>query len=130
VLRHTAKQRLRASLQAVKLALRRRMHDPLPARCVAAIGSARVLRVPRGANQCPYSRAIPNRGNALLAADATATQSEESHHLGEDEPNCGTLASSTANLASVARTAVSRQDPRQEPGAVVPHAGICAGGPG
>ncbi len=30
VMRHTAKKRLRATLQAVKLALRRRMHEPLP----------------------------------------------------------------------------------------------------
>ncbi len=40
------------------------------------------------------------------------------------------IAGKTADFASVARTAVSRHDPRQEPGAVVPHAGICAGGPG
>ncbi len=38
----------------------------------------------------------------LLVYVDDATQSEESHHLGEDEPNCGRLASSTANLASVA----------------------------
>jgi RNA-directed DNA polymerase len=124
VMRHTAKKRLRATLQAVKLALRLRMHEPLPAQ------GAWVLRVPRGANQCPYSRAIPDRGNALLAADAAAPQSEEPDHLGADEATGGPLASSTANLASVARTAVLRHDPRQEPGAVVPHAGICAGGPG
>ena len=28
----------------------------------------------------------------------------------------------------IAQRAATRQDPRQEPGAVVPHAGICAGG--
>ena len=30
--------------------------------------------------------------------------------------------------ASLSRLAVRHHDPRQEPGAVVPHAGICAGG--
>jgi RNA-directed DNA polymerase len=36
----------------------------------------------------------------------------------------------TPHLASVPRATPARHDPRQEPGAVVPHAGICAGGAG
>src|SRR3954469_21505733 len=38
------------------------------------------------------------------------------------------MATSTANSAPLARAAVRRYHPRQEPSAVVPHAGICAGG--
>src|ERR1039458_7658526 len=38
------------------------------------------------------------------------------------------MATSTANPAPVARAAICRHHPRQEPSAVVPHAGICAGG--
>src|ERR1700682_2223742 len=38
------------------------------------------------------------------------------------------MATSTSNPASLARRAIPRSYPRQEPSAVVPHAGICAGG--
>src|SRR3954447_2279256 len=38
------------------------------------------------------------------------------------------MATSTADPAPLARAAVRRYYPRQEPSAVVPHAGICAGG--
>ena len=35
---------------------------------------------------------------------------------------------SNARFTALARRALLRQNPRQEPSAVVPHAGICAGG--
>src|SRR3954468_2716475 len=38
------------------------------------------------------------------------------------------MATSTADPAPLARAAIRRHHPRQEPSAVVPHAGICAGG--
>jgi hypothetical protein len=40
------------------------------------------------------------------------------------------LASASAYLSSLPIRAIGRDDPRQEPGAVVPLAGICAGGGG
>jgi hypothetical protein len=40
------------------------------------------------------------------------------------------VASSAPYQASVSRATPTRDDPRQEPGAGVPHAGICAGGAG
>src|SRR6478609_3279516 len=38
------------------------------------------------------------------------------------------MATPAADPASLARAAIRRHHPRQEPSAVVPHAGICAGG--
>ena len=48
--------------------------------------------------------------------------------MGPDEPPHSSMAATHPSLSSISRGALSRQDPRQEPGAVVPHAGICAGG--
>jgi hypothetical protein len=46
----------------------------------------------------------------------------------EDDADRGALVAQPETPASLSRLAVRRHDPRQEPGAVVPLAGICAGG--
>ena len=48
--------------------------------------------------------------------------------MGANEAADGPLASARSPQASTSRRAVPRHDPRWEPGAVVPLAGICAGG--
>ena len=48
--------------------------------------------------------------------------------MAEDDADRGALGAQPETPASLSRLAVRRHDPRQEPGAVGPLAGICAGG--
>ena len=61
---------------------------------------------------------------ALPAAAKPAAQAD----VAEDDADRGALAAQSEATATLSRVAVRRNDLRQEPGAVVPHAGICAGG--
>jgi len=60
----------------------------------------------------------------------TTAQSAPSHDLAADVSTRYPVASRTPYYTSLSRATPTRYDPRQEPGAVVPHAGICAGGAG
>jgi RNA polymerase sigma factor (sigma-70 family) len=51
------------------------------------------------------------------------------HQLGADEPPRKPMATTRPRDASLPGNALCRQNPRQEPSAVIPHAGICAGPP-
>jgi hypothetical protein len=59
-----------------------------------------------------------------------APESKPPPELGSDEANDRRIASATPNYSSLSSTALWRYDPRQEPGALAAHAGICAGGAG
>jgi hypothetical protein len=48
--------------------------------------------------------------------------------VAEDDADCGALAAQPEAAAPLSRLAVRCHDPRWEPGAVVPLAGICTGG--
>ncbi len=67
-------------------------------------------------------------GGATLAQGAAAPQPAHTPQLDTDGPHHQTMATTRPTTASLPRRALRRQNPRQEPSAVIPHAGICAGG--
>jgi hypothetical protein len=66
----------------------------------------------------------------LLVSHLTTAQPAPSHDLAAEVSTRDPVAARTPYDASVSRATPTRYDPRQEPGAVVPHAGIWAGGAG
>ena len=76
---------------------------------------------------CPRSAEV-RPGDAALVQGATAPQPAHTPHLATDEPHRDSMATTRPCEASIPRHAVRRQNPRQEPSAVILHAGICAGG--
>src|SRR5271165_1210536 len=71
---------------------------------------------------------VLQRDTLALAAFASAAQSEGVPELGEIHPPYRPVLSANQNPAPAAVTPLRRQDPREEPGALAAHAGICAGG--
>jgi hypothetical protein len=71
---------------------------------------------------------MPIYNPALLAALPTAAQPAASADVPEDDAARGSLVAQPETPAPLSRLALRRHDPRWEPGAVVPLAGICAGG--
>jgi hypothetical protein len=63
-----------------------------------------------------------------MAVCSSETQSAQSTHLGAHATAVGPLDPIPQDPSPLARRALRRQDPRQEPSAVVPLARICAGG--
>ena len=130
VRRKTIAQRLRKKLQAVKETLRRRMHWPIPQQGAwlksVLLGHYRYYAVPR--NESLHS--IPRRHHALLVSDAAPTQSAPPDDMAAHVRPRRALAAQTPYPSSVSRATLVRHNPRQEPGAVVPHAGIVRGVPG
>ena len=97
---------------------------------MAAQRAARPLPVLRSASQWPGLGAIPRPGEAALVYGASAPQPEAQGHLGADGPSGQPVAAQSANHSSSSRPTSARHYPRQEPSAVAPLAGICAGGAG
>jgi hypothetical protein len=73
---------------------------------------------------------MPRHHHALWVSDAAPTQSAPPDDMAAQVRPRRALATHTPYPASVSCATLVRHDPRQEPGAVVPHAGICAGGAG
>jgi len=97
-------------------------------RAVAADRAARALPVLRGADKLPLAQCnAASRG--LVMATRTPTQ-EPAHplHLGTVLPDRRAIPPASPNPTSLAKRATVRQYLREEPSAVVPLAGICAGG--
>jgi hypothetical protein len=63
-----------------------------------------------------------------VAAQSLAAESARLRQLGAHEPLRGHLAPGGPHQSSVSKRAFWREDLRREPSAVVPLAGICAGG--
>jgi hypothetical protein len=103
---------------------------PASTRPGAVVGErgARTSRLLLRAWQPPGSQRLPNPGQPALATGASASQPASSPELGSDSPPDHSVAAACPNTASLSRGALRRSYPRQEPSAVVPHAGICAGG--
>jgi hypothetical protein len=101
-----------------------------PAGSLAAQCAVGALALLWGAAQRRPAHGVPRDGQALLGSDAPPTESAVPADLAADGRPRGTLASYTAHLSPVSRATPVRHDPRQAPGAGVPHAGICAGGVG
>ena len=95
---------------------------------LARLRRTRSSRLLRGTDQRPRARSIQNQHRQKLVSLAPATQPAPATQLGTDGSNRKPLASSGSYHSSLASTAPDRQHPRQEPGAVVLHAGIRAGG--
>ncbi len=105
-------------------------HASAPPRTGAMVGErrARTSRVLRRARQLPGRRPIPHPGRLALAARASASWPAAPLELGADETPHRSVAPACSHPASLSRDALRRSYSRQEPSAVVPHAGICAGG--
>ncbi len=63
-----------------------------------------------------------------MVQEATASKPAHSSQLGEDEPPRDSMATAGSHDAPLTERALQRHYSRQEPSAVVPHAGNCAGG--
>src|SRR5512132_615988 len=90
--------------------------------------AARPLRLLRRARQLRRGKRSPVPGDQALAQAATPPQPAGPVELGPDETDREPMATKTTRDASLPGGALRRQNLRQEPSAVVPHAGICAGG--
>ena len=88
---------------------------------------ARAPRLLRRARQQRRHRGLPQPSDAALVQGASAPQPAHPPHLEADVPPRRPLAATRPHPASLPTRALRRPHPRQEPSAVVPHAGICAG---
>jgi RNA-directed DNA polymerase len=88
-------------------------------------GTPRLLR---RARQHPPSRGLPRPARAALVRGAAAPWPATPPQLAADAPLRGAMAPSRPHHPSLARSAIRRPHPSQEPSALAAHAGICAGG--
>src|SRR5882762_3120062 len=76
----------------------------------------------------PEPVVVLQRGAMALAQVAQTTQPACIHELGEVHQRHRPLLPVDQDTASTAMSPFRRQNPREEPGALAAHAGICAGG--
>jgi hypothetical protein len=127
--RVTISKRMRAKLREVKKQLLRHRHLPVPEQ------GRWLASVVRG--HCAYY-AVPGNSEAIRAFRTQAVRhwyralrrrSQRTRpELGTHGPPRHPVAAASPDHASMAKRAIRRPHPRQEPSAVVPLAGICAGG--
>ncbi len=94
------------------------------ARGMATQRGARTPRLLRRARQHRGSGSFPHPGHPELVQGATASQPAHPAELAADEPAGEPMAPTSPRETPLPRSAFRRQHPRQEPSAVVPHAGI------
>ena len=127
--RKTISKRMRAKLAEVKDQLKRRRHQPIPeqGRWLASVvrGHLAYYAVPGNSDAIG---GLPRPGDPALVQGASAPQPAHPPHLGPDAPPRASMAPARPHPAPLTRRALRRPHPRQEPSAVVPLAGICAGG--
>ena len=82
----------------------------------------------RRARQHRFDHGLPRPDPVALDSDAPAPEPTPPHDLGALQPDREEMAAPCPHRASLPQRALRRQDPRQEPGALIPHAGICPGG--
>src|SRR5713226_6680315 len=95
---------------------------------MAAIGTSRTLPLLRGVREHPSAQGVSLRGPADLAMGSEATQSESQGDLGAHDAPGEAVAATGAYLSPLPIAEHGRYYSRQEPGAVVRHAGIRGGG--
>jgi len=78
----------------------------------------------------PQRGLVLRPGSRPVAADASAPQPTVIYELGEDAPSRRPILPADQDPTSDALSPLRRQNPREEPGALAAHAGICAGGAG
>jgi RNA-directed DNA polymerase len=128
VRRITIAKRMRAKLAEVKEQLRRRMHIPIP---VQGRWLAQVLQGHMAYYAVPKRRrgiGLPSPGDPALAQGAQPPKPAWTGSLATDGPDRDSMAPKGPGDASLPERALHSQNLRQEPSAVVPHAGIRAGG--
>ena len=126
--RKTIKKRMRAKLLAIKIELRKTMHDP-----IAKTGGWMKQMLQGHLNYFAVSGddkslVVLRQGEASLARVAEAAQPNCRLRLGEVHPARRPLLSANQEATPAAMSPLRRQNPREEPGALAAHAGICAGG--
>ena len=127
--RKTIKKRMRAKLLAIKMELRKNMHDPIAKTgWLDETDVARASELLRGLGQRPEPLVVLQQGEAALARVAQAAQPKGAPQLGEVHPARRPLLSANQDATPFAMSPLRRQNPREEPGALAAHAGICAGG--
>src|SRR5512147_1375444 len=89
-------------------------------------GGERLPQLLRRSHQQQGDQLVLSPCRLVLVPRAPATGPGQPTDLAADETTDRPLAAARAPSASAPRRAVQRHDPRQEPGAVVPLAGICA----
>ena len=95
---------------------------------VAGVGGAGTPRLLRRARQQPGHQRLPPPGRPAVAPRLAASQPAPPPDLEADGTPPRSMDTALPHLASLPGGALRRSHPRQEPSAVVPHAGICAGG--
>jgi hypothetical protein len=123
--RHTIRERLRAKLHEVKDTLYRMRHSPIDEQG-RYLGPAISTTSP-----CPPTTGrsdilCPRR--LVLAQGAAAPRPHSTHDLAQDEPLDRPVDTARTSATPASRRALRRHIPRWEPGAIIPLAGICAGG--
>ncbi len=101
---------------------------PTPGAAAPAPCGTRLQRLLRGADQRACACWASSPGREALAPQLAAPRATRRNGLETHACALCPLAPYATHHASMALGALRRQNPRQEPGAVVPHAGICAGG--
>ncbi len=95
---------------------------------MAARRGARLFCVSRCANQQRSIGSIPLRGGACMVPGAAAPRPAQPTHVDANLRTRRSMATSRPCPAPLARGTLRRQHPTQEPSAVIPPAGIRAGG--
>src|ERR1700682_260770 len=90
--------------------------------------AARASELLRCLGYPPEPVVVLQQGEAALARIAQAAQPNGTPQLGEVHPVRRPLLSANQNYTPAALSPLRRQNPREEPGALAAHAGICAGG--
>jgi hypothetical protein len=120
---------MKAKLHEVKAEIQRRRHLSIPdqGRWLAAVlrGHCAYYGVPT--NYYALDAFRSSSGSAL-ASFAVATEPEVALQLEADESDYRSLATFCNHRSSPAEPTLPRHYPRQDPSAVIPPAGICAGG--
>ena len=128
ILRHTVRERLREKLRQVKEKIRRMMHRPI---------AEQGLYLRRVMNGFFNYYAVPTNSRAINSfyhhvvwhwCRALRRRGQSSRLTWQRMKRLTDRWLPPARSGIPSRRAVQRHDPRQEPGAVVPLAGICAGG--
>jgi len=100
------------------------------ARGMAQAGCRRTVPVLRGPSSHGHAAGVSGTHTPRRGSPHTTAPPASSHDLAADGSTRNTGASRPPHSASVSRATPARYDPRQQPGAVMPHAGIGAGGAG
>src|SRR6202166_3906110 len=97
-------------------------------RCLGETDAERASELLRSLGQSSEPVVVPQQGEAALARVAQAAQPKGTPQLGEVHPARRPLLSANQDAPPFAMSPLRRQNPREEPGALAAHAGICAGG--